>query len=650
MSYSPLIFASAIYLAFAPAAWAQVSWTKVLDQSQTQYADETNYRMKFSGAAYGNGVFVAGGTYNGGMLWMSTDGQNWSQTADYNDLKIDDFRHTVRDVEFYGGQFVALAGNYSQGRSTLWTSSSGADWTPVTTSNFPSGVRSIAYGPNAYNGTSDIYVAVGDSDSIAISSDLQYWSNVTPPVTAIWEDVVYGNGRFVAVGWSGSTAYMITSTDGTHWTQLTPQDANGTSIACKNAINYVNNRFVATTEGSRIITSTDGQNWTDVSDPTGYAGTAPLNDLVYANGRYVWAVGRYSDASGFSWARVRASQDLAGYWSKILDETWYTSMHGAAVGPNGLIVTGDSGSIYYATFSTANEPTLLNKNINMTQNQEMSPWQVTVSGMNTLTQSLINGAGDLQSYENPPGLSDYQGELTGTPTETGSWTLYAGAKDGTTSIIDQVTVTVSAASDNDDNDPGGNDTPGGAPVITSSLSLNVQTGQYTEYQITSTNSDGALYGYDGYDVMRFHDENSMTFDMQTGHMTFTINRAGTYEVTIEVNNTEGSDSKILTITASDDSPNTYYLNDGAVAFDGDWYWSEWFGLFYMSQRDWVYHDKFGWVFANLTGNTKEGAWVYMYTPNSWMWLSEYLGYGIAYSASNDSMVFWDSATGRWWAY
>jgi len=82
-----------------------------------------------------------------------------------------------------------------------------------------------------------------------------------------WNGIAYGNGKYVAVGDSGYTAY---STDGVNWTQK--QIVNFTSL---NKIAFGNGKFVAVGKGTEIgstntyygniIYSSDGINWERVT-------------------------------------------------------------------------------------------------------------------------------------------------------------------------------------------------------------------------------------------------------------------------------------------------------------------------------------------------------------------------------------------------
>jgi hypothetical protein len=92
----------------------------------------------------------------------------------------------------------------------------------------------------------------------------------------VWNDVAYGNGRFVAVC-DGANA--VTSTDGINWTVIRmPTTLNWTGIA------FGNGKWVAVGGPSSIsATSSDGINWTKVTLPK----SAMWTSVAYGNGKFL---------------------------------------------------------------------------------------------------------------------------------------------------------------------------------------------------------------------------------------------------------------------------------------------------------------------------------------------------------------------------
>ena len=95
-----------------------------------------------------------------------------------------------------------------------------------------------------------------------------------------WQDIAYGNGKYVAVGYNG---YVTTSTDGKTWT--TPKQV-GTGYW--NTIAYGNGKFVMI-GGYSVSSSADGITWSTIQ----YIGSdvrASLGDITYGNGKFVIAM------------------------------------------------------------------------------------------------------------------------------------------------------------------------------------------------------------------------------------------------------------------------------------------------------------------------------------------------------------------------
>ncbi len=94
------------------------------------------------------------------------------------------------------------------------------------------------------------------------SQDGITWTASTNITGTGWRSVVYGDGRFTAVGYEVGIVRVATSTDGITWLAQTPATTGGLSAVC-----YGNRRYVALVgtgsfAGSRVITSPDGSTWT----------------------------------------------------------------------------------------------------------------------------------------------------------------------------------------------------------------------------------------------------------------------------------------------------------------------------------------------------------------------------------------------------
>lgn len=164
-----------------------------------------------SGVAYGNGVFVIGGSVlNRISPWQpfaySSDGVNFilSQTTISSE-------YSYRSIAFGNGRFVALEFGGSimySDNATTWTYNNALISTPV---NW----LSITFGNGRFVATSS------SSNLVGYSFNGINWSTSTLPVSGTWGDVTFGNGRFVAVEVTSSstqTFNYIYSSDGINWT------------------------------------------------------------------------------------------------------------------------------------------------------------------------------------------------------------------------------------------------------------------------------------------------------------------------------------------------------------------------------------------------------------------------------------------------
>lgn len=94
----------------------------------------------------------------------------------------------------------------------------------------------------------------------------------------------------------------------------------------------------------------------------------------------------------------------------------------------------------------------------------------------------------------------------------------------------------------------------------------------------------------------------------------------------------------------------YYLLEGSVSTGAGWYYNAWLGFIHVSQRDWIYHNDYGWIYANAAGNSANGAWLYMSNEVAWFWSGNALAPGFAFDNSRGSFVFWDPGTRAWWPF
>ena len=99
------------------------------------------------------------------------------------------------------------------------------------------------------------------------------WTSVPINSTYVWEDIAYGNNRFVAVG-----GQISTSTDGITWEEPVIITDRFFYSVC-----YGNGRFIAVGRDGYITYSTDGKNWATPFT----VGSTHWQSVCYGNGKYV---------------------------------------------------------------------------------------------------------------------------------------------------------------------------------------------------------------------------------------------------------------------------------------------------------------------------------------------------------------------------
>lgn len=223
--------------------------------------------------------------------------------------------HIIVDFTFAFGNgiFAALLYTFNQPNCVI-TSTDGITWKQQTIATNTTGWSDIIYA----NGQ---FVGVGDSttNNVITSPDGITWTLHTAPGTN-WQAVAYGNGLYVAVSYNLISGIYNTmySVDAVTWT------LNNTDIAAGlNDIIFANGKFVAVGgDGNNfgyVETSTDGRNWTASSISTAY-----WQGLAYGNGLYVAVAGQgytspqvATSPDGVTWTN-RTTDNSDKYWADVV--------------------------------------------------------------------------------------------------------------------------------------------------------------------------------------------------------------------------------------------------------------------------------------------------------------------------------------------
>ncbi|GBU29042.1 hypothetical protein R84B8_02604 [Treponema sp. R8-4-B8] len=170
--------------------------------------------------AYGGGKYVAVG--DSGKIAYSTNGTTWVAVTDSTFGTTD-----IKGITYGSGKFIAVGSSGKMASST-----DGTTWAAVTTTTFTSTINGITYGGATGK---EKYIAVGSSGisgyQIAYSDDGTTWTRVqsfygSSGLMDKLSRVVWGDNKFVAVA---SKGVMYYSSDGTYWATIEGGTGTGKS-------------------------------------------------------------------------------------------------------------------------------------------------------------------------------------------------------------------------------------------------------------------------------------------------------------------------------------------------------------------------------------------------------------------------------------
>lgn len=265
-----LLFLS-VHLLFAANAFAIVPDEFIVKSNSSLPLDA------LFGVAYGKGVYVAVG-YNGAII-KSSDAETWENVKTKSDIKFYTGISNPDSFCFWGlafGNGVFVAGG-SEG--VILTSSDGKDWAQQD-SGVTTNIFDVEY--LTFNGESAFYALT--KGKFLKSTDGITWTPVVPtganPSYTMNEITVGNGGTRLAVG--ESEGKIFSTTDGTTWTASQPS-----SPAYPNGINmlrWMNDRYFISGGTCYIWTSTDLSTFTLVGAP--FKQTASQNGNQMFNGFY----------------------------------------------------------------------------------------------------------------------------------------------------------------------------------------------------------------------------------------------------------------------------------------------------------------------------------------------------------------------------
>jgi hypothetical protein len=315
-------------------------WTAVTDSTISQFSE-------IVAVVYGGGKFVAGG--GSGKMAYSEDGVTWTSVADSK------FGTSYINAITYGdGRFVAVGGSgkiaYSD-NGVIWTAVADSTFPATYTSTigdynstFPYSISAIAYGDGRF-------VAGGQDGKTAYSDGGESWTAVSSKFRSYIRGIAYGStlsagGRFVAVGGGA----MVDSRDGgeTWYGEFYPSAFDTSDIR---AIAYGStgstNKFVAVGSGGKIAYSTsDGMNWTPVADST--FGTSTSDGTAFIQAVAYGSTGSTNRFVAVGNAGKMAYSGDGINWTAVSDSGFGTSrILAIAYGGGRWVAVGEYGKMAY---------------------------------------------------------------------------------------------------------------------------------------------------------------------------------------------------------------------------------------------------------------------------------------------------------------
>ncbi|WP_338553121.1 X2-like carbohydrate binding domain-containing protein [Paenibacillus sp. KS-LC4] len=357
-------------------------WESVKTRADSNYTGvSAPASFSFYGVAYGNGVFVAVGT--DGVILSSTDGVNWTQQAS-------GVSSTITNVEYF--TFNGAGAFYGLSLGKFVTSTNGTTWTTVVPTGLPSN-KSITQ------------VTVGE------------------------------NGTRLAV--SSQEGKIYSTTNGTTWTSVRPMTPASTPADGANFMEWMNDRYFMIDISGHIWTSTNLSTFTLLGAPSkqdGVNATGQMRQGFY-DGTHYYLFG----SEGSKYGAVYTSTD-ATTWTQQPFEREFVDQNASYIngkyflfGSEGISVSDTGSNWSYKWGGTFNEIIydgtqyiavgILGREGGIWTSNDLSAWtQQSVSGFADAFTAVAHGNGKYVAVAGP-----YHGAtMLATSSNGTSWSLQAG--------------------------------------------------------------------------------------------------------------------------------------------------------------------------------------------------------------------------------
>ena len=231
-------------------------------------------------------------------------------------------------------------------------------------SDVQSAQKQISY--TLYENQQDLFITMGDNQVFYSQDGLKFKSTTLPFYFNTRPSIVYGNGKWVAVGVDYSNnSKIIYSTNGITWTEV-----QITTSSFFTSVTYGNGKFVITTgneslgTANKVFYSTNGTSWTETTLPT----QGNWSVSAYGNNKFV-ILSRYwsnqSATANFTNKALYSSDGIT--WTETtlpVSRSWYSLTYGGKfVAFQGSTPTGTTQQLIYSldgvTWSTSTPPIIL---------------------------------------------------------------------------------------------------------------------------------------------------------------------------------------------------------------------------------------------------------------------------------------------------
>jgi len=245
------------------------------------------------------GVFAAGPTCH---AIYSNLGYTWAACGSFGSTPT-----AITGVIYVTSLGLTIVGGKNASGAIVETANTGtcSSWTSQTVASTTTGdeIRAFAYDPNA-----NLVVAVGKSKAWYSGAGTS-WSAATVPssITTLNSVASNNNGIIVAVGSKSSSAFVMRSTNGTTWTDVSGGLSSPPSELFGVCYDGTADRFIAV-GGTKAYWSQDGTTWTIANLASSVYGVASYRSVNIAAGSHhsqvstgggkVWSEAEIGDVSG----------------------------------------------------------------------------------------------------------------------------------------------------------------------------------------------------------------------------------------------------------------------------------------------------------------------------------------------------------------